>query len=575
MNVEINIMSYINLITHTGKKYRINDAHEIARGGEGCIYEIDGKTVAKIYHPGIQPIQQKKFDFLNKLDKNLFIAPQDILLDSKSKVVGFTMEYLGQDYFPLSSIFTKSFCDSHGIDKKMKVEIIEKLIYAVEYAHKNQIVIGDFNCFNIMVNSSGSVKFIDTDSYQTPGFVHSGRLLDEIRDYYYQGRVNENSDYFALSVLAFNLLTYTHPFKGVHKKYLKISDRMVHKIPVFANDPDLKVPKCYEPISDNNLMRQFERMYLNTERFLLSIANINANYIVITVNQPSLVKKYEQDDLIITYVSGDQEKIKKIFATENRLVIETAKDFLIYDVSIKGVVSFTDRIEKSEYDKVFIGNKNILAKKGKELYVYLGKGIFKKNESIVFPDKAIYSQHESIIHIISVDTMYKIFIDECFGSHVRYTSTPVYGKGFKNYRGLIWNSGGKHNVFYNFRDKDTSIIQMPFLIEGVVQNKNMGIVQYKENNEIKQKFFKIKGGKLNMAQNELSSITNFAYKETKDEEGFIFMPSDDSIKVLRTQDFAEISEIKCNLISSESTIFNTNAGILLFDSGKVWLLNKK
>ena len=568
-------MAYIDLITHKGKKYRINDAHEIARGGEGCIYEIDSNTVAKIYHPGIQPIQQNKFDFLNKLDKNLFVAPQEILLDSKSKVVGFTMDYLGQDYFPLSSIFAKSFCDSHGIDGKMKIEIIEKLIYAVEYAHKNQIVIGDFNCFNIMVNSSGSVKFIDTDSYQTPGFVHSGRLLDEIRDYYYQGRISENSDYFALSVLAFNMLTYTHPFKGVHKKYLKLSDRMIHKIPVFAKDPDLKIPKCYEPISDNNLMKQFEKLYLNTERFILSLANINANYVVIAVNQPSLVKKYEQDDLIITYVLGDQEKVKKVFATENKLVIETLKEFLIYDVSIKGVVSFTDRIEKSEYDKVFIGNKNILAKKGKELYVYLGKGVFKKNESIIFPDKAIYSQHESILHVIGVDSMCKIFIDECFGSHVRYTTIPVFGKGFKNYRGLVWNSGGKHNLFYNFKNKDTSIVQMPFLIEGAVQHKNIGIVQYQENNEIKQRFFKIKNGKLNMAQNELDNITNFAYKETGDEEGFIFMPCDDSIKVLRTQDFAEISEIKCNLISSESTVFNTNAGILLFDSGKVWLLNKK
>lgn len=568
-------MGYLNLITHSGKKYRINDTHEIARGGEGCIYEIDNKTVAKIYHQGIQPIQQQKFDFLSKLDKTVFVAPQEILMDSKSKVVGFTMEYLGNDYFPLSNIYTKSFCDSHGIDSSMKIRIIEKLISAVDYAHKNQIVIGDFNCFNIMVNSAGSVKFIDTDSYQTPGFVHSGRLLDDIRDYYYQGRITENSDFFALSILAFNTLTYTHPFKGVHKKFMKVSDRMIHKIPIFAQDPDLKVPKCYEPITDNNLLRQFERLYVKTERFLLSLSNVNANYVVIAANQPVLIKKYEQDDLIITYVLGDQEKIKKVYATETKLLIETVGEFLIYDVSIKGYVSLTDRIDKKEYDRVFIGKKNILAKKGRELYVYHGKGKFVKNESIVFPEKALCAQYENIVHIISVDNMLKIFIDESFESHVRYTSTPVYGKGFKNYRGLVWNSGGKHNVFYNYKDKDTSIIQMPFLVETVIQSKNVGIIQHEENNEIKHNFFKIKDGRLNLSQNEAPQMYNFTVRETKDEEGFVFIPVDDAIKILRTEDFSEISEMKCKLVSSESTLFSTGAGIILFDSGKIWLLNKK
>src|ERR1022692_4148232 len=107
-------MGYINITSQSGKKHRVDDSREINRGGEGIIYELGNNTVAKIYHPGIAPLEQKKFDFLKKLDKNLFIAPQELLYDAKSKVVGFSMEYLSKDFYPLSNLFTKSFCASNG-----------------------------------------------------------------------------------------------------------------------------------------------------------------------------------------------------------------------------------------------------------------------------------------------------------------------------------------------------------------------------------------------------------------------------------------------------------------------------
>jgi hypothetical protein len=567
-------MSYINVITQSGKKIRINDVKEINRGGEGVIYDLGNDTVAKIYHDGIEPLNQAKFDFLKKLDKNLFIAPQELLYDSKSKVVGFTMDYLNQDFYPLSNVFTKSFCTSNGVDKKIKLTIIENLIKALDYAHKMKVVIGDLNCFNVMVNNKGEIKLIDTDSYQTPGFFHSGRLLEDIRDYLYQGRINENSDCFALSVLSFNMLSFMHPFKGIHKQYLKISDRMIHKLPVFVNDPDLKLPKCYEPIQDQNLLGQFKRFYLNGERFLMSLSSVDANLVVVAVNQPSLVKKYEQDDLIITYISGD-EIIKNIFSTDTRLVIETEASFLLYDTRNKGYVSLMDTLSKQDYNQVFVGKKNILFRKDKNLFVYSGSGKANKVTSFVLPEKYIYKQYEDILVIIDPDNMYKIFIDEAFGGVIKLTTTNVFGRGFQNYKTLIYNSGGKQNVFYNVHGKEMSLVHLPIKIQDMYQNKNIGMVQYVENKQVKYKFFKIKDLKLNVSQKEFDSWSDFAFREDKDGEGFIFMPTDDAIKIIRTQDFAEVSELKCNLVNSESVIKNTNAGLVLFDNGKVWLLNKK
>lgn len=567
-------MSYINLVNQAGTKYKINDAKEINRGGEGVIYDLGNDIVAKIYHDGIDPLNQAKFDFLKKLDKSLFISPIELLFDSKSKVAGFTMEYLDNNFFPLSNLFTKSFCSANNIDKKVKLKLIENLIKALDYAHKMKVVVGDLNCFNIMVNNKGDIKLIDTDSYQTPGFFHSGRLLDDIRDYFFQGRVNENSDYYALSILSFNMLSFTHPFKGVHKKFMKLSDRIIHKIPVFANDPDLIIPKCYEPINDPNLMGQFKRFYMNGERFLMSLSDINANLVVIAANQPSLVKKYEQDDLIITNISGDII-VKNIFCTDTKMILETEKDFLIYDTKNKGYVNLSDTISKGDYDQAFVGNKNIIFRKDKNLFAYIGGGKSTKITSFILPDKYIQRQYEDILMVIDYDNMYKIFIDDIFGTVIKMTTISVFGKGFQSYKSFMYNSGGKQNLFYNESGKEISIVNLPVKIQDLYQQRNVGIIQFIENKVIKYKFFKIKDLKLSVSQNEIDNWSDFAFRADKDGEGFIFAPQDNSIKIIRTQDFAEVSELKCSLVSSQSTIRNTNAGLILFDNEKVWLLNKK
>lgn len=567
-------MAYINAVNYAGKKYKINEAKEIARGGEGIIYELETDTVAKVYHDGIEPINQKKFDFIKKLDKNFFIAPQELLFNSSSKVIGFTMPYLSNEFYPLSNIFTKSFCTTHNVDKKIKLKIIENLIKAVEYAHSLKIVIGDLNCFNIMVNDNGDIKMIDTDSYEVPGVPHSGRLLDDIRDYLYQGRIDEKSDCFALSILAFNMLAFTHPFKGIHKKYMKISDRMIHKLPVFINDSELKTPKCYEPIQDNNFMGQFERFYLRGERFLLSLSNVNPNLIVLAVKNSAPVKTYDQGELLITHIIGDC-KIKEVFATNTLLVVETDIDFRIYDAKNKGYVMLSDTISKQDFDKVFVGNKNILLKKDKSLYIYAGKGKTTKITSFEFPDKYISKQYEDILVVIDYDNMYKIFIDETLSTIVKVSQLSVYGKGFQSYNSLIYNTGGKQQLFYNESGREMSIVSSPLAIRDIYQQSNIGMVQYTEKSETKYKLFKIKDSKINIASAEMPGWSNFCFRKTDSHEGFVFVPSDNQIFIYRTQDFAKISEMQCDLVSSESVLKNTNSGLILFDNDNVWLLNKK
>ena len=238
--------------SNKGKKYIIKDSDEIHRGGEGKIMTIGSSDdiVAKIYHDNIQPISEEQFNFLSKIKNKIFVVPTELLKSEKGKIVGFIMEYISRDFFPISSILNKNFCRQNKINETFKRKTAQKLIDAVDYAHKNKIVAGDFNQYNILINKKGDIRLIDTDSYQTPAHKHSGILLDDIRDFLYGGTVSKNSDFFALSVMLFYSFTYTHPFKGIHKKYKKISDRMVQKIPIFRKDPNLKIPKVYQAVAD-------------------------------------------------------------------------------------------------------------------------------------------------------------------------------------------------------------------------------------------------------------------------------------------------------------------------------------
>jgi len=570
-------MGLINVVAQNGVKYKINDSKEIARGGEGIIYDLDNDIVAKIYHQGIEPLSLAKYEFLKKLDKHMFVCPIDLLYAGNGNagiVVGFTMNFLPASYFPLSNIYIKSFCTSNSVDKKVKLKIIEQLIKATEYAHKLGIVIGDLNCLNIMVNNIGDVKFIDTDSYQTPGYKHSGRLLEDIRDYYYQGKIDDKSDFFALSVLAFNMLAFTHPFKGIHKTYMKISDRMIHKIPVFVKDPELKVPKCYEPINDTNLLEQFKRLYLKGERFIVSLSDVNSNLLVLPLNKPSIVTQYEQDELIITTIF-EHGKAKDIFCTDNKLVIVTDDSFLIYNAKNKGYVTLLDTISKKDYDQIFIGNKNILFLKNRNLFIYSSPGKIQQMTSVSLPNKSLLRQYGNILVVVGEDTMFKLYIDESYGTTIKFTTLSVFDKGFKNYNSFVYNAGGKQNILYNESGVEISVVSFPVKIDDVLQEENVGIYQYVEKKQIKYKFFKINNLKVSVSQNEILQWYNFAYRRDASGEGFIFIPCDDTIRILRTQDFAEVSDLKCNLVTSSSVLKNTGAGLVLLEDGKVWLLNKK
>lgn len=558
----------MKVYTKQNKLIDINESLEIQRGGEGAIIKIDNKTVAKIYHKGIIGISEAAFNYLKILPEAQFIVPKELLYSNKGSLVGFSMEYISTDFLPLSNLFGKNFCTKHNISSDFKQKIARKLIEALIIAHSHQIIIGDFNQFNILFSLSGEVKFIDTDSYQTPAFPHSGLLLDEIRDYLFQGIISKESDYFALSVLIFYIFTYAHPFKGISKIAKKMQDRMILKLPIFANN--IKQPKVYTPIASAVLQSKFERLYIRGERFLLDLDS----KMQIQAIKPQQIKSISHADLFIKQLLNKTD-ILDIEFNKTKGFAETKDNFIIFDASDKGqLIDFTN-LKKADFQEVFVSSKNVLAKKGGKLFKIEKNGSQSEIANFQFPSSFKSVQYSDILLVIGNNLMYELSLDEVYNHSMKIKRTEIFSENISAVPSFTQNAGGNYRIFYNVGE-NLANLKIPFIPKQLKQFGNIGVAQFVENNELKNKYFRCNGLKLELSTAiELDEFPNFTYQQADNKNGFIYEAADDEIIIRRTQNFEKISTIKTNIVSASSKLFHTLSGIICFTDGDLYLLNKK
>lgn len=554
------------------KLYTLDNNKEIARGGEGYLVIVPGNQnlVAKIYLPNCVNITEPKFKYLNQLDSKWFIKPQELLYEKNGNaIIGITMEYLNQDYFPLDVIFNKSYCLKHSIDYKIKEKITNNLINAVKSAHDIKIDIGDLSGLNIMINNQGDVKFIDVDSYQVPGIKHSNKLLEDIRDYLYGGGISKESDYFSLSVVVFNYLTYLHPFKGIHKKIMKMSERMIAKKPVFVSDSDLIIPKCYEKIQDSFLMNQYEKLYIKGERFLISINKFAPPIIGKTTTQKNVSEK---DVIVQNILFGNS--IEYSYFNLKFGLLRTKDDFVLYDVSNKGMIIKRSSFSRTEWREIFIGEENIIGVKNQSIYLLdIIKGTSEEIPNFKVKSGLRYVHLNNLVVLLEEDYMWIINIDSIKYKNILTEKKQVYGPGFKTYNGIVQNVGGVNYIFSNIKNKLSTFLS-PILTRGYFALNDCGFLRFEENKQIKYKYFIIDGSTVKFLS-DTEEINNFAYRGTSFKDALLFVPDDNKINVFRAMDFFKLTEIECSIISKDTILFNSNAGIIVVNETDAYLINKK
>ncbi len=573
-------------ITESGTIITLEDKHEIKRGGEGKILSIPElpQQVAKIYlDPNYQHMSKAQKDALDVLDGALFVKPLELIFDKNKKntILGFTMEYLSPDFLPLAAFFNKNFCATQQIDNEQKTKIARKLIQAVASAHQKNIIIGDLSGLNVMTSTQGEVRFLDVDSYETPVHSHWGMLLDEIRDYLYQGEVSEKSDYFALSILIFNLFTHLHPFKGIHKEYKAMAERMLRKIPVFANDAQLIIPKCYTPLQNDYLQKQFERIFLGGERFLLSIEQVIQTQ-ARPVKVPNIgIKtslKYQE-----IYQLRAGEFIQQAFFSSSLGYLSTNQQVLLYDVGNQGYATLKKAYSKTENSlfqgndtQFFVGNQHFFVLKDRQLFVRQAGEQFSTISNFNPSDSAQYFMLGHILVLLDDGYMRYLYLDQVIGNQIHTEQMPVFTAGFDVFHGLIQNVGGAQYIFYA-SGHTLSSVRAPRLLKSVGIAGNVGLASYEVQTmgetSLQHEYFKIDNLQVKFSGVTVQQTHSLAYKAQSPQHGLLFEPADDCLRVRSSEGFALLAEIGCNLLSTETNLFMTQAGIIAYEKDFCFLLN--
>jgi len=304
------------VITLTDKNYK-------ASGGEGSIYVSNGMAY-KLYHePDKKQFPQKKMQELGAITNSQVVIPQELIYDpATGKSLGYTTRFV-DDVEPLVKLFTRTFKDDNNITFKMVNELVKQIQLVVTDVHKAKCLIVDLNELNILADvkpSNITPWFIDTDSYSTPSFKATA-IMDSVRDrrvtvYDKQKQMHyhpdEMSDWFSFAVLAFNLYTNIHPFRGGHPNYKPRdkSKQMDDGISVFH--PSVRVPPSVNDfkVIPSRHLDWFKLIFLNNDRCAPPIADSSVPMLVPT----QVVTINGTDKLSVAEVNAYTSHIMDVFS---------------------------------------------------------------------------------------------------------------------------------------------------------------------------------------------------------------------------------------------------------------------
>lgn len=572
-----------------GRILHIDDHAEIHRGGEGRIMllkELPNK-VAKIYFDPKRVLLPAHLAALGALNPNRFVVPESLLFEDKKqgKAIGFIMPLLDHSYQPLSAFFGVSFCQKYGITFSHKLQWLDKLIEAVAEAHTLGLVIGDLSGLNILLNpATDDLKMIDTDAYQSPAQVHSGILLDEIRDHAAAGCVSVESDYFALSVVAFQLLTFVHPFKGVHATYQTLVERVIRKIPVFANTTALTLPKCYVPLQDPFLIQQFSAMFEQGHRSLLQLPSGNVRASTHTFAVPktaprSLLPSKGNMQIQTLWTPNMGEYLREWSSTTARLLLQTNIAYYWFDLSQKGYARLLLRLPADEYEHIWTGKQRLIGCKNNILYVIdpntqNGQAL----QQISWSAQTRYVQYDNLLALVDDEHLRLLHLDEVNGGFIRTTQEKVWGHSFHASGGnwLQQVGGGGSQVLYRSGDVLSSVSSAANL-RGVYvcQQFGIGTERVAVGNDTQQRYvyFGIKNMQLSLSNVSVEQPKRFACKPIDKNRALLFEPTDDALLVRRSEDFAVLQTIDCPIMRDDSWLTYTLSGIVVANADGCYLLN--
>jgi H/ACA ribonucleoprotein complex subunit 3 len=194
------------------------------RYGSGlCVLKIFRKAQNDAQRRAARERQAKLQAFPRGLPRNV-VAPITLAYDESGQVIGYVMAFV-PDGTPLIEYKKAKFCRDHGVTPEVILRIMTNLHDLVTALHALGITIGDFNDKNVLVTPSHEVYVLDADSFQygrweCPAFVPTFvdpkivRLRDDRPVFRKIGQHEPTTDWYAFTVMLFQLLIRVHPYTG-------------------------------------------------------------------------------------------------------------------------------------------------------------------------------------------------------------------------------------------------------------------------------------------------------------------------------------------------------------------------
>ncbi|MDZ4834120.1 MAG: hypothetical protein SGJ27_10125 [Candidatus Melainabacteria bacterium] len=338
----------------------------IGEGGEAEIYQLNASTVMKLFkqasHPQYQlkgaaaqamqaaararivEIQRKLPAFPRGLAPHV-VEPDRLVYDtanSKQQIVGYTMPLITPGH-SLREYAQRAFRESSGIGLETVIELFAELHKTLICLHQHDVIIGDFNQFNVLV--SGKTPYlIDADSMQYGGFpckTFSPRYADPLILRSNSGEVSmvhnhsKQTDWYAFAVLLFECLLFVHPYGGVYKttnpnKRVSPEERSLHRISVL--DPDVRYPNSALPLSSlPHAVQHFYEQVLTHDfrdifplQLLLSLHPANQSALTVRPNNVIHINKKRPNGATVASTAGGA-KVRNVFSTSG-VVLKVAFD---------------------------------------------------------------------------------------------------------------------------------------------------------------------------------------------------------------------------------------------------------
>lgn len=213
---------------------RVRLGTQLGMGGQGEVCLVDGQsgTVAKIY---LKPPGREEGDKLTALVRAATPAltqvsawPRGLLLDDTGALKGFLMPLVNAEFQELHLLYRRASRRQYfpDADWRFLIHVARNVTRAFGTLHQHGHLMGDVSSRNVMVSKDGTVRFIDTDSFQ----VREGTRVftcpvgtaeftpPELQGQHFGSLVRgEQHDLFGLALLLFHLLFEgRHPYSGVH-----------------------------------------------------------------------------------------------------------------------------------------------------------------------------------------------------------------------------------------------------------------------------------------------------------------------------------------------------------------------